>query len=302
MEPDYSHALQAEVDAPRPRLLLQTVHRLYHRQFLRWFGIIAPTSLLAGLVLMLADIRIREIFRNIPRGEVALHIADIAAAGALRYGSFLLSWLLGCFALAAIATVLSQGETEENAAVWKHDSYERARQNLGAIFLAGLLMFCLFLTGTVVCTLLWTSVIRSVGRSRFEFNYVFVLLVYMVIGSIVSWLGVAIPLIVGGKIRLGAALKKSVKLSNGYEVALFLLVVESAVGGLVAWYVTLHGLRLIVPDQLRYTAWYGWFVNIVGVLASAAVDPPLFLGLSLLANPELFKQPSIPGAEQSSNI
>jgi branched-subunit amino acid transport protein len=279
------------------------VHSLYHRQFRRWFGIMAPTSLLAGLVLVLADMRIRDIFRNIHRGEFASHVVDIAAAGALRYGSFFLSWVLGCFALAAIATVVSQYDAEENGGVWRHDSYERARQNLSAIFLAGLIMFCLFLTGTVVCTLVWTSTIRIIGRSRFEqFNYAIALVLYVFIGGIVSWLGVAIPLIVGGKIRLGAALRKSLKLSNGYELALFLLVVESAVGGLVAWYVTLHGLRLIVPDQLRYTFWYGWLVNVVGVLASAAVDPPLFLGLSLLANPERFKQPSAPCAQQPSNV
>jgi hypothetical protein len=93
----------------------------------------------------------------------------------------------------------------------------------------------------------------------------------------------AIPLILTGDIGVWAALKKSVRLSNGYEVFLFLLVVESVVGSYVAWYATHFGLMFLFPAHLRYTAWYGWMVYLASVLASAAVQPPMFIGFSLLA-------------------
>ena len=100
MDPNYSHVLQAEVGTPRPGRLLAEVHRIYREQFRSWFAIMAPTSLLAGFVLLLADQRIKAIYRSIPRGEVPYHMAEVAVAGVLRFGSFFLSWLLGCFALA----------------------------------------------------------------------------------------------------------------------------------------------------------------------------------------------------------
>ena len=125
---------------------------------------------------------------------------------------------------------------------------------------------------------------------------------FIVIGTLVSFLGATIPLVVGGNIRVRAALKRSLELASGYEGPLFLLVVESVLGGLIVWYVTLRVLHLLVPDHLKYAAWYGWFVNIVGVLASAAVDPPLFIGLSLLADPGRFKTRLFPGSEQAPDI
>ena len=73
------------------------------------------------------------------------------------------------------------------------------------------------------------------------------------------------------------------KLSNGYEGSLFLLVIDSVVGSYLACYAAIYGVALVFPPHLRYTSWYGWIVLLVGVLAAAAFEPPLFIGFSLLA-------------------
>jgi hypothetical protein len=106
---------------------------------------------------------------------------------------------------------------------------------------------------------------------------------YVVVASIVSWFGMAIPLILAENIGVWKALKRSVKLSNGYEGFLFLLVVEFMAGSYVAWYAASYGLSFLFPAQLRFTAWYGWLVYFIAVLATAAVEPPMFIGFSLLA-------------------
>ena len=56
----------------------------------------------------------------------------------------------------------------------------------------------------------------------------------------------------------------------------------------------LYGLTFLFPIQLRFTAWYGWLVYFVSILASAAVQPPMFIGFSLLAGNEREPDSALP--------
>lgn len=296
MEANYSTA--PPVDAlgiSRSRLLLTDVFSLYRNQFPRWFAITAPTSLLAAGVLWMADQQIRAIYRSISPLEMKYHPGVLAAAIALRFGSYFISWLLGCFAFAGIATVVNDLDSEDVDSVWRRDCHQRAREHFGGLVLAALFTFGSFGAGMAIEGLVISSVIRLVGWSHFaRFNYAVSFVGAVVVASIVCWLGMSIPLIVAGNLGVWAALKKSVELSNGYEGALFWLVVQSVAGSFVAWYATYYGLRLLVPTDLRHTLWYGWLVYIAAVLASAAVEPPLFIGFSLLANPDQLKTSALP--------
>ena len=287
MDTSYSHVLPAEpARTAQPGVLLRSVHTIYKEQFWRWFGIMAPTSLLGGLILGLVDWRVREMFRSIPPGGFLFHLADFAGAVALRVGGFFLTWLLGCFALAAVATTVNH-LAEDDGDSWRHDSYERARQHIGALFLAALITFIALLLGLGAMNFVEFTADRIVGFTRvFRFSFVISIGSYVIVASMVSWWGVSVPLILQGNTRLWAALKKSVELSNGYEGALFLLVVETVLGSLVVWYAIVHGLPLLLPAPLTYSAWYVWLLNAIGILASAAIEPPLFIGLSLLVDPE----------------
>ena len=298
METNYSIASQVNLEgAPRPGLLLKKTYSLYRGQFRRWFAITAPTSLLATAVLWMANQQVKTILRSIPRGETRYHLGEVIATVALRSGSYFISWLLGCFALAAIATVVSGLDDDDTDAVWKRDSHQRAREHVGALALAALFTSCAFLAGLLVAAFVELAAARVVGRPHFaRFNYSASLIGGVVIASIVSWLGAAIPLIVRGNTTVWAALKKSVELSSGYEGALFLLVLESLAGSYFAWYATYHGAIFLLPDYLRYTAWYGWVVYGVALLAAAAVEPPIFIGLSLLADPERLNASSLPSS------
>ena len=288
MDPNYLTVQPVELSGvPRPGLLLKDVYSIYTGQFRSWFLITAPTSLLASIVLLMADQKIRAIFRSIPIRELPYHWGEMAEAGALRYGSFFISWFLGCFALAAVATVVN-GLDQDTDEAWKIDSYQKAREHFGPLFLAALLTFCAFLTGMAAEEFVEFRVIRVVGWGHFSrYNLGATLVGYVVVASVVSWLGMAIPLILSGGLGVWTALKRSVKLSNGYEGFLFLLVIESLAGAYVAWYAVHYGLSFLFPVQLRYTAWHGWLVYFVSILASAAVQPPMFIGFSLLAGNEL---------------
>ena len=143
----------------------------------------------------------------------------------------------------------------------------------------------IFLACTAVIGFILFVLFRAVGWTRYNYDAAFVGVV--VVASIVSWFGSAIPLILVEDIGVRAALKRSLKISNGYEAFLALLVSESMVGSYVAWYAVHYGLMFLFPVQLTYTAWYGWLVYGLSILASAAVQPPMFIGFSLLPAKEL---------------
>lgn len=288
METNYSQESQSEVDRPaQPGLLLTTVHSIYHDQFRRWFGIMAPTSVLAGIVLVLADRKIRAISRAIPRGQSASHALDVLDMSAIRFGGFFLSWTFGAFALAAVATAVNELDAVDVAENWSRDAYQRAREHLGGIVAIAILTFCLFLLGLVGLGFVEFAVIKIVGAEHFfPHSYVFSIAGYVVIASIVGWLGAAIPLVVKGDTKITAALKKSLERSSGYEGALLLLVVESVAGSFIVWFAVVHGLPLLMPAGLTYSWWYVWVLNLIGLLASACIEAPLFIGFSVLADSE----------------
>jgi len=302
VESDYSTAPLAERDsAPRPGLLLKNVHALYRAKFRRWFAITAPTSLLASIALLLTDRKIREILRSFPPREVQFHSVEVAEATVLRFGGFFVSWLFGCFALATIATVVNGLDNEDTDAVWKHDSHQRAREHFGAIAMAAFLTFCVFLAGIAVAGFVETTADRFLGWSHIRgYFYAEGIVAYLVVASIVSWLGAAFPLILEGDTTIWSALTRSVELSSGYEGALALLVVESLLGPYLAWNATYYVSRLLFPADLRHTVWCGWVIYVVAVLAMASVEAPLFIGFSLLADPQRLTESSFPASEQTA--
>lgn len=274
--------------------MLQSVFALYRSKFSSWFGITAPTSLVAAAVIWMTDQRINATFRNIPLLELSHHRWEIAGTMIVRFGSDFLSWLLGCFALAAIATIVSGLNGDEDDATWKTDSHQAAREHFGKLALVGLFTFCTFLVGIAITFFVTEAVGRVTSRALLlRFNFGIVLIGYVAVASVVSWLGMAIPLILRNS-GVWAALKRSLELSNGYEGALLWLVVQSSVGSYLAAYGTYYCFSLFFPAPLRYTLWYGWLVFIVAVLAGAAIEPPIFIGFSLLADPDQLNASSFP--------
>jgi hypothetical protein len=219
VDPSYSIVQLVELGGvPPPRLLLKDVYGVYTGQFRRWFGITAPTSVLASLVLLKADQQIRAIYQGIPRGEIPYHVGKIAETGMLRYGSFLVSWFLGCFALAAIATVANGLDKGDVRDVWISDSFQRAREHFGPLILAAIFTSGIFLAGMAAVAFVIFALVREAGWSHFShFNYAANLVGILVVASIVSWFGMAIPLILAQDIGAWEALKRSLKISNRYE-------------------------------------------------------------------------------------
>jgi hypothetical protein len=304
VDPNYSIVQRVELGGvPPPRLLLKDVYAAYTGQFRRWFGITAPTTVLASVVVLKADQQIRAIFQSIPRGEISYHMGKFAETAILRYGSFLVSWFLGCFALAAIATIANGLDKRDVRDDWISDSFQRAREHFWQLLVAAILTSGIFLAGMTAVGFSIFALFREVGWARFSrFSYGATFIGIVVVASVVSWFGMAIPLILAQDIGAWAALKRSLKISNGYEAFLSLLVCESMVGSYVAWYAVHYGFMLLLPVQLRYAAWHGWLVYFVTTLASAAVQPPMFIGFSLLAAANPTSALILPSVQEAAHI
>jgi hypothetical protein len=139
-------------------------------------------------------------------------------ATTFRFGSYFLTWLLGCFALGAIATVVSGFDHEDSDGVWRPDSHQRTRDHFGGVVLVALITFCALLIGMGRLEMVETAAIRVVGWSQFsQYNYAAAVLGTVVVASVVSWLGMAVPLTLRGNTGVWGALRRSIELSNGYE-------------------------------------------------------------------------------------
>ena len=208
MDVSYPPRQQFEVGGiSRSRRLLTKVFILYQQQFPRWFGITAPTSLMAAIVFVIADRQIREIFNGISPHQMTSHLADLVVAFALRFGGFFIAWLLGAFALGAIATVANKLDAHDDE-VWRHDSHQLTREHFGAVILIALFTFCMFLLGAAVVLMVTLAMGKVIGRAHFyRFNFAFSLAGIVIVAGIISWFGMAIPLILRGNIGTWAALK-----------------------------------------------------------------------------------------------
>jgi MFS family permease len=281
--------------------LLRQVFVLYRQQFRKWFAITAPTSIVAAFVVRMCGQQVSTMLEGIPRSQLQYHFAEVAETVLLRFVGFFLVWLLAAFVLGAIAASVGNLDPEDSE-VWRHDSHQRAREHFGGIFLISLITFGAALVGEFLVGFVVYAIIRVVGWKNFsQFTSIAAILGSVAVASLLGWFGMAIPLIIRGNTGTLAALKRSVKLSDGYELFLFLLVIQLVAGSYESWYAAHYCLMLVIPSALRFTSWYGWAVYLLSILASAAVEPPMFIGFSLLAYQESGILHS-PSAENSAQV
>lgn len=266
--------LLGNVTPPSTHELLGETYKLYRASLGRWFGITAPASLLVTTILVIADQNVRSFYRS-----------DPALAILVRFGAFFLAWLFGCLTLGAVATGVNDIVTgvEENSD-WLGDGYQRARECLRPIALIAAFTLVALLFGMVLISLLAFALVRTVGRSHFGTALYWGMLVgVLMVAWLLSRFGMAIPLVIGKSIGGWRALKESVELSRGNSGYLFLLVAESVAGSFVASLAIRYAFELLRLPNAVGAGWLPWIYYPAVALASASVQPPMFIGFSVLA-------------------
>ena len=89
-------------------------------------------------------------------------------------------------------------------------SHQRAREHFWQIFFISLFTFGAFLAGMAAMELIIFAIARVVGWGYFaRFSSLAGVVGYVVIAGILSWFGMAIPLILGGKFERGRRLSEA---------------------------------------------------------------------------------------------
>jgi len=225
------------------------------------------------MILILADESLR------------MYRSNLVMAIVLRLGSYFLAWLFACFTLGAIASVVNNVLAGDEESTWSGDGYEKARERLGPLAVVASLTVIGLLIGIIAVSAINFALLRVVGTPHFrKVLYWGVADVgYLIVAWLLSRFGLAIPLLIRETISGWQALRESVEITRGYGDYLFLLVGESAAGSFVASLAIRYGFDLLRLPRAVGPEWFPWIYYPAVALASASVQPLMFIGFSVLS-------------------
>jgi hypothetical protein len=257
----------------------------YHLHWWLFVRLITPAVVIAYLATLIVNGEIRQIEPHTYWRELSaarLIQAELTLC-LLRLGQYLISWLAFCLVFAAVCSVVPQSQLGGSPSIW--DCFGVVRNRIGPFLQLSLLLFVLFLGMQTVAggVLVGTSALTYTHHfrmTRLENLLLPYALSYLAI-LIFSRFGLAVPAFLREGCGVGKAMFRSDELTAGQWLPLAALLAKTAIAGYVAgmmpfwlagWFFT--GVR--VP-------W--WFDNALVVLSIAgvsAVEPMLFVGLTLL--------------------
>ena len=271
---------------PSSWTLLHQVYILYREHHRKFAAITIPAALFAAFAISVCHTEGAYLASRAPKGlEILYHrwqYAQILGVGAM---GFFLPWFFGCFAFAATATVVRNLLSQEDGQVDIGDGYARARECILPILLFSALTFLIVALGFTAGTWLGGNVMVRISNhhvSRFAY-WMVALAGWLLAIAFVTRYALALPSIVHKKVGALQAMRSTVALTEGYDGYLFLLAMESFVGTIVASYAAAFFVMLLLQRApLIESPWSEWIIIVAAVLASALVEPPMFIGFSLL--------------------
>lgn len=257
----------------------------YQKQSWFFIRLITPAVVITYVITKFVNNVIRQLsphtyWRDLPQARL---IEVTLTSCFIRLGQYVVSWLMFCFAFAAICSAVGQSQRGGTPSIG--DSFTEFRGRTGLFLRLSLLLFVLFLGIQIV----WIGAVMSSSALAYTHHFRMtrlenLLLTYALwyLGILVfSRFGLAIPAFLREGCSVGSAMFRSDELTEGQWLKLAVLLGKTAIGGyvagmlpfwLAAWFLT--GAR--VP-------W--WFENALMVLSIAgvsAIEPMLFIGFTLL--------------------
>jgi hypothetical protein len=254
---------------------LHEVLAMYRKRPGVFLQLLVPALVLAfGAVYAGQDLAFR-MRAGIPEGS--LDIFPYAAMGFVRLGSAFLAWLLYSFAFAGVALAVERLHAGEEVSA--EECLGRAREHPGRLMAVASSLFAIFAAAQVL--LIWGLVwLLGTLPQHWVLMTQFVAVAQVALMVVMSRFALAIPAVVLDGCRFGECYFRSDEYTERRWSALIGLLVESVVGGSLAWlapYYIAEWLGVSISER-----WQEWVLFGIGMTGAALVQPPMFIGFSWL--------------------
>jgi hypothetical protein len=268
------------------RVLWQRTLLIYRSGWKEHFLTALPPAIISVLIYLAGNLLLVELYR-VGRPFYVNHVLLITSkALAVRLTEFALPWILTTLAYAAVsANILLKSPTSERAI---SDYYSPARERLGSLFRVGLITFPAMVAGYAI-SLAFSFVI---GFSSFvPKQHRLMTLDLVLAASVILWAGLlsraalSVPILMTSDNRTqGAwdAIKKSIKMSEGYEPFFIFLVAQTLLLSFLGpWVGRQVLLQLWLRDSVSANA-YSWIGYSLDALLPAAIETFAFAGFTVV--------------------
>ena len=275
--------------------VLNRTYGLYGKNFWKYFRIAFVPGVIAYLCGSFVQIVTRAAVKMFPLTRSSF-LATGVANGWLNGAVY---WSISAFFLAAIAASFEATADEDAPAVG--DAYTLPRQRLGTILAVALLTWTLFWLGKILVGLAMFGFLSRANllTHRGLVNGLYYLMLILLVGLIARF-ALAIPELMHDlAISAGNAMKRSLKLTEGWELFFIGFLIKSAIVGYGAYWITDIGLDWLW-DHWRYNVdIFPWIERAIYISIGACLESPLFIACSVLAQ-ELRTQPAAQGVTFAS--
>jgi hypothetical protein len=268
-------------------LVFNRTYGLYAKNFWKYFRI----ALVPGIVAYLCGSFVHIVTQAAVRKFPLTHSSFLATALANGWLNGAVYWCISAFFLAAIAASFEGTADDDAPAVG--DAYTLPRQRLGTILAVALLTWTLFWLGRILAGLAMFAFLSKANllNHRGLVNGLYYLMLMLLVGLIAKF-GVAIPELMHNlTLSAGNAMKRSLKLTEGWELFFIGLLIKSAIVGYGAYWITGIGLDWLW-DHWRYNVdIVPWIERAIYISIGACLESPLFIACSVLSQ-ELRSRPA----------
>ncbi len=191
-----------------------------------------------------------------------------------------LYWVTSAFFFAAVAAnVLSNDEDDP---LPFSDAYSKARERLGSVAVVALIVCVLFIVARGLARFAIFEIFQKV-RSPWAIQMIAFALPTLLIAGLLSRVGLAIPeLISDPKISVSAAIRSSVRRTEGWELFFMAFLAKSALLGYSAYWLGNLALDWLWGHGTLNETTYPWVERLIYITIAAVVESPLFIAFSVL--------------------
>ena len=259
---------------------LAEVLRTYHNHFWLFFKITAPAVIISTIAIIIGHNEGREIARHLPRGFELLAYLEIWL---VNFSAYLVSWMAFSFSFGATCIAVEETAAGFTPSAWH--SLLNVRERLGTFLRLCLLLFVLVLVAEAASILLGTGVFWALRQWQVhQSRFLIAVVSYGVAGLallVLSRFALAVPAVILDDCRVGQAMFRSDKLTQGKWLTLAALLAKCLIGGYVAamcpfWLASF--IRVNGPPP----SWFPWILTVASIIGVTVVEPTMFVGFALL--------------------